>query len=374
MRVLYRTNMEATWRQPQTLKGLSTFLIEHEPCGSGFDVSHPAGVGSGRVSMTCRGCGSNYEYATATIEFEREVEFMPIGGHDSTDAVAPPPLPVPTHFVQPAPAEIEQGPADDDSPDLEADSPPPTKPGGKPGAKSPGGRRPPKGWTRERLITAGLLLFSAAALVFAVIRIAGDSGESTNPAEPPTPAAAPPAAHAKAPASAAPTHKAPATAQAKPKAAQPKPAAEPKPKQPQKPAVDTRVVKTERFSVTVPKDWTQRTASGGGILLAPPGSAQVSLQVFYEDDPSLSIGKMSVQTAGFLSSRDPQAAVSAAKRLRVAGDPAFEVTANGPAGTQDALGVVADPYRYLAIVSADPGTPKSVRATAQQALLSFEPR
>ncbi|HEY5053335.1 MAG TPA: hypothetical protein VII45_07995, partial [Solirubrobacterales bacterium] len=141
-----------------------------------------------------------------------------------------------------------------------------------------------------------------------------------------------------------------------------------------KPAPDTRVVKTEHFAVTVPKDWTQRAASGGGTLLAPTGSAPISLQVFYEDDPSLSTGKMSVQTANFLTSRDPEASVSAAKKLKVAGDPAFEVSANGPAGTQTALGVIADPYRYLAIVSADPGTSKALRATAQQALLSFEPR
>jgi hypothetical protein len=356
--------MEATWRQPQTLKGLSSFLVEHEPCGAGFDVSHPAGLGSGRVSMTCRGCGANYEYATATIEFEREVEFEPIGMGPRADA-APAPPPPPAYVAQPAAPEIEAPAVEAPTDELEAAAGAPVAEEAEKEAKKPppGGRRPSKRWTRDRLITAGLLLFSAAALVFAVIRIAGDSG-STDQAETTPPAVTTPAKHAK---------PAPTAPPAEPTAAKPKPKPA-KPKQPPAPAPETRVVKTERFAVTVPKGWKQQAASGGGTLLAPPGEAPVSLQIFYEDDPSLSAGKMSVQTAGFLRSRDPEAAVSAAKTLRIAGDPAFEVSANGPAGTQTALGVVADPYRYLAIVSADPGTSKSLRATARQALHSFEPR
>ncbi|GEM_PF-5702954 len=357
--------MEATWRQPQTLKGLSSFLVEHEPCGAGFDVSHPSGLGSGRVSMTCRGCGATYEYATATIEFEREVEFEPIGTGLREDAAPTPPSP-PVYVAQPAVPEIEAPAEEAPTDELEVIAAAPAAAEAETEAKGPppGGRRPPKGWTRDRLITGGLLLFSVAALAFAVIRIAGDSGESTGQVPTP-PVATTPTKHAK-PAVTPPAHHSPPAPEPKPK-----PAAKPKP---QKPPPDTRVVKTERFTVTVPQDWTERTAAGGGTLLAPPGDAPISLQVFYEDDPSLSSGKMSVQTAGFLSSRDPEAAVSAAKTLSIAGDPAFEVSANGPAGTQTALGVLADPYRYLVIVSADPGTSKSLQATAQKAMLSFEPR
>ncbi|MGH2982391.1 MAG: hypothetical protein ACRDKV_10160, partial [Solirubrobacterales bacterium] len=65
--------MEAHRRQPGMLEGLSRFLVQHERCGAGFDVAHPAGLGSGRVSITCRGCGARHEYATATIEIEREL-------------------------------------------------------------------------------------------------------------------------------------------------------------------------------------------------------------------------------------------------------------------------------------------------------------
>ncbi|HEY5053472.1 MAG TPA: hypothetical protein VII45_08700, partial [Solirubrobacterales bacterium] len=185
--------MEATWRQPQTLKGLSSFLVEHEPCGAGFDVSHPAGLGSGRVSMTCRGCGSTYEYATATIEFEREVEFEPVGAREDSAPPAPP-----TYVAQPPAAEIE-APADegpDDALEPVADEPEPGKAGSDAKKKAGRRRRPPKGWTRDRLITAGLLLFSVAALIFAVIRITGDS-ESSNSAETAPPPAVATATHAK---------------------------------------------------------------------------------------------------------------------------------------------------------------------------------
>src|SRR3954467_12160928 len=68
--------MQTSRPQPAMLEGLSRFLIEHERCGAGFDVEHPAGVGSGRVSITCRGCGARHEYLTSTIEIEREVPFQ----------------------------------------------------------------------------------------------------------------------------------------------------------------------------------------------------------------------------------------------------------------------------------------------------------
>jgi hypothetical protein len=358
--------MEARWRQPTTLKGLSRFLVEHEPCGAGFDVSHPAGLGSGRVSMTCRGCGATYEYATATIEFEREVEFEPVRVPARAENEPVPATPPGATFVaQPEAPRIEPPKAE---PEPAAEPPKPPATPKKPKARRDRQLQLPKSWTRDRRITAGLLLFSAAALIFAVIRISGDSGESTSQQETSPPAATSP------PAQTNPTNPTtPQKSSSAPKSKSAKTPATPQKPSPVKPGTGERVVKTDRFSVVVPSDWTRRAAPGGGTLLAPPGSAQVSLQVFYENDPGLSLGKMSAQTASFLSSRDPGAAVSPTKRLRVAGNPAFEISASGPAGSQSALGVVAGPYRYLAIASADPGTPGSLKAATQRALKSFEP-
>jgi len=353
---------------PTTLKGLSRFLVEHEPCGAGFDVSHPAGLGSGRVSMTCRGCGATYEYATTTIEFEREVEFEPVTiavpVKEEPEQPTQPMFvtqPVPAAIEAPTPKEDEEGPAKE--PETMPEEP-------AEGEKKPAGekKRRSSAMTRERVVTAALLILSAAALAFAVIRVTGDDGESTTET-PPSPAPA-------------------ATAPAKPKPAQPAPAAKAKPRQPQtpaskpqastpqatKPTANERLVETNRFSVIVPKDWAQRPASGGGTLLAPPGSAPVSLQVFYENDPGLSAARMSGQTARFLRSRDPETTISSTKRLRVSGNPAFELRADGPAGSQAALGVLDGSYRYLVILSEDPGTSKSLADEANRALKSFRPR
>lgn len=346
-------------------------MVEHEPCGAGFDVSHPAGLGSGRVSMTCRGCGATYEYATATIEFEREVEFAPVLDQPPQGTPASPSPP--SYVKQPAPAEIEAPDSDkppaapkpaDDEP---VEAPKKSK---KPKSKR---RRPAKGWSRDRIITAALLAFSAAALVFALIRVTGEGDES-----PGAPTTAPPAATAPTDVDGA-SPKPTAPAKPKPKAdTKPAPKPQQKPAQrtpsPTQPGANEQLVETDRFSVIVPANWAQRSAPGGGTLLAPAGSAPVSLQIFYENDPSLSVPQMSAQTANFLLSRDQSAAVSSPKKLRLAGDPAFELRANGPAGSQAALGVIAGPWRYLVIVSEDPGTAKSAKAEAMRALISFQPR
>jgi hypothetical protein len=362
--------MEATGRQPTTLKGLSSFLVEHEPCGAGFDVSHPAGLGSGRVSMTCRGCGATYEYATATIEFEREVEFEPVTVAATTEAVVAEP-PSPTFVAQPpapaieAPAPPAPSPPAGDSD--ESDPEPESKQAAAANASSGPRRtrRSPKRLTRERAITAALLLFSVAALAFVVIRIAGDDNESSSTSTPTPSVATTPTTAVK-------------TTPTAPKPAHPTPAPKPKPKQPKAspatPTANEQVIKTSRFSVIVPSDWTQRGASGGGTLLAPAGSAPVSLQVFFENDPGLTEQRMSAQTARFLRSRDPSAAVSSPQKKRVAGNPAFQLDATGPAGTQTAVGVLADPYRYLVLLSVDPGTSKAATGEAERALGSFQPR
>ncbi len=134
-----------------------------------------------------------------------------------------------------------------------------------------------------------------------------------------------------------------------------------------------KAVKTARFALTVPAIWEQQN-SGGGVLLAPPGSSPISVQIFYEDDPGLTMQRMAAETAAYLRSRDAGATVSAAEDLRTAGNPSFKLRANGPAGSQTALAVLAGPYRYLVVESADPGTPKSLRTQADRALASFTPR
>ncbi len=340
------------------LKGLSYFLVEHERCGAGFDVAHPSGLGSGHISIVCRGCGARHDYATATIEFEREIEFAPVPIASAQAAAAPPP---PRRVERLEPLEA-LGPL----PALEEAAPAKWEPLSPRPEKSPSGAPPRKGkWTRDRIITGGLLVFAAAALTFAVIRISNSVNQSSGTSAP-------------APIQTAPTPKAPKAAAAP--GVRPGPVA-PAPTHTKKapkasvasPSPPLRTIRTARFAITVPVTWTQH-ASGGGLKLAPAGAAPMSIQVFYENDPSLSMRRMATETASFLRSRDPGATVSNPVAVRVAGNPGIKLRANGPAGSQTALAVLSGPYRYLAVESVDPGTPAPRKAQADRALNSFRPR
>jgi hypothetical protein len=143
------------------LEGLSRFLVEHETHGGGFDVAQPAGIGSGRVSITCHGCGAQHEYATASIEIEREVILEPMPA-ERDGAAARAGLPAGGRQKEPVPEYVK----------------------------------------RRRRVTAGLLVVAVAALAFAIVRLAtgGDDrspvATTTNPAlsqKPPPPPPSQPA-------------------------------------------------------------------------------------------------------------------------------------------------------------------------------------
>jgi hypothetical protein len=335
--------LDTTWRQPAALNGLSRFLVAHEPCGVGFDVSHPAGLGSGRVSMTCRGCGATYEYATGTIEFEREIEFEPVAVAESAFAA-----PTAAAATVALPQRVSAAPPE-------------------------GGGRRRRPWrqmsrrTRDRAMVAGLLGFAIVALAFAAIRLTGGQGSSSAGA-PAAAAGAPVRATAK-PAPAQPSRQPPAKAATKP--AEQK-AATPAVKPATRPLAGEKQVQTPRFTLIVPRDWT-RQAEGGGLLLSAPGGGG-SVWAFYESNPQMSLEAMSGETARFLDSRVAAGTVAGPTLLRVDGHPAFEVSDRGPAISQTALGILAGPYRYLALKEVQAGAPASTRAAAARALRSFRPR
>jgi hypothetical protein len=324
--------VEGTGGQTTTLRGLSRFLVEHASCGEGFDVSHPAGLGSGRVTMTCRGCGASHEYATATIEFEREIEF---------EAVT----------VEARPRATE--------PRIERAAARPARPVGpirtKAPSRSSGSRK--KALDRSQIAATLALLGTVAVAAIAIWMIRG-GGTSSEPVGVTPPATTP--------AQVAPTP----PAQAK----QPETPSIPPAKQPVRtPVLAKTVITTSTFAVTIPKTWNRGTAAGG-LLLTPPGTSSVAVEVFTESDPNLSIEEMGAKTASFLRSRDQGAQVSATGGLRIGGNPAFKLRAIGPTASQTALGVVAGTNRYLAIEKVGTGAPDRAATQADQVLASFRPR
>jgi len=345
---------------------MGRFLIDHESCGTGFDIGHP---GNGIVSMTCRGCGEHFEYATTTIEFEREVEFEPVPrkAEAPTDELELPELPTAEAVVAalaaakplPVPAAAAATPS--------ATPPPPVKP--------PPKKPPPRRGDRDRTLVSGLIAFALAALAVATIRLATEDDGQTEPVPPPAQIAAQEG-----------NEKAGAETPSRSES-EPRRAAEPKPEQAvQGVATDSaaaaaspeagtgeRLVEAPRFTLVVPEDWAEGEADGG-LLLAPGGAAPVSIQAFYEENPGLAIGTMIAETADFLRSRSAGGTVEAPRRFQVDGSPAFELSMPGPVGSQTALGVVAGPTRYLVVAGENPGAPESSVAAAERALSSFRPR
>ncbi len=315
--LIYFLAMEAA-KRPTASAGLSAFLVEHEACGSGFDITHPAGLGNGRLRITCRACGSSFEYAPGLASvrsevIEREIEFEPVAA-----------------TVTPLPS--------------------------RPAAASPAAGSPPKGeddgFPRERIVTAALILFALAAVAFAGIRIAGSGDDDSQPTK--APAAPQPAIEA--PAAGAPA----------------KPA--PPPGSGAKRAGGAVRVRNPLFSLVVPGAWISRPGAGDSTVYSPTGvSPAVRLAVFHERNPAIGRAAMAASTARFLSARSG-GEVTPPRYLRSGNDPAFEVETSGRGGTETALGVLSGPFRLLAIGSAAGRASAPGRLALRRALASFRAR
>jgi hypothetical protein len=305
------SRMEASRPQPGMLQGLSRFLVQHERCGAGFDVAHPAGLGSGRVSITCRGCGARHEYATATIEVEREVTFEPAGPRVRRR----PALDEPGEAVPPA-RDAAQIPA-------------------------PAGEAAPR-FRRSPGAVLALTALAAAALTFALVTIIGGGGGTESARVPSRLSSTPPPT---------PVPRTRFGAQVPP---------------------PTKTIRTERFTIEAPLSWTERTSTGG-ILLRPRNGSRVEVQVYFERSPGLTLSQMARQTAAFLRRQVPGARVFP-QRTRVAGWPASQLTARGPGETAIARDIAAGSYRYLLVRRIFAGAKPASSEAAALVERSFRPR
>lgn len=340
--------MEAVSR-PVSLEGLSRFLVEHESCDAGFDVGHPAGLGNGLISMTCRGCGKAYEYATGTIEIEREIEFEPVTV--ASGAGAPPKELLPRELP----------------------------PKGEPRARKPAAGGPNR--RRDRIIAAGLLVFAVAAFAFAVIRVL-EAREG--PAEPPAPTPAAGEAKPQRSEAASQPDRTPApqpqtqTQQRQAQAQQPRTprtgGAAPVAAAPVAPAAGPgeKEMKMVRFSLIVPESWTQRAADGG-TLVGPPGGGPVSVQVFFEENPAVGMGTMISKSVEFARARLGGGTVGTVRRTRLGGNPAFEFRVRGAGGSAIVLGVLAGSYRHLVVGDVGRAASAAQEADLRRALATFRP-
>ena len=310
--------MQAGRQEPVVLEGLSRFLVVHESCSAGFDVAHPAGVGSGRVSITCRGCGARHEYMTSTIEVEREVSFelAPSG------ALAP----------------------------LEPDEPRAGL-GEKPAPERPAAGAPAARLSGARAGTIALLLIALVALLVAAIRLAGGSGKDSGA----------PAAE-RAPRQPAASGERPAGDRHEGGGRHPAPSA-PKPR--------LRSVSTERYSLAVPASWA--TGSSESPLRISGAGGTVSMRVYADTRPDLGLTEMGRLTTDLLDREHPGSKVSAAHRTTVGGARALTMTARLGGGREVAFAIAHGAQRFLILESLESQASAASRSEADAVLASFRP-
>ena len=319
--------MEAS-RKPAKVEGLSRFLVEHEACDGGFDINHPSGVGSGRVTVTCSGCGARFEYLRDGIA---------AGGEAGTQ---PPPAPPaeprrrPPAPARPAPARRPGRPGSDR----------PARPRGEDRPRDAGPSRPLR-WNDPRALA--LIVLAAAAVTFAVISIA-DGGDEGTPA-PET---------GEAPAS-------PGAGQGSPGSGETGPGEEGA-------AADFAGIRTATFAIGSPRSWSQGVSGRALLLRAPSGAAAV--RVYSQRAPDLGLRSMAAGTAGLLRRRSGGGEVSALERTRYRGYRAFRMQARSKRLRLRATGILAGDRRYLILTSLRRGAPARARRDARRVEFSLKAR
>jgi hypothetical protein len=138
------------------------------------------------------------------------------------------------------------------------------------------------------------------------------------------------------------------------------------------PTAATTTLRTQHFTVQVPRGWTQRT-SAGGLLLQPLGGGRANVQIFFQRSPTLSLGQMTRQTAQFLRREVPGASLFP-RRTQIGGLAAYQYTARGPGETAIAVDLLRGPYRYLLVRRIFAGATPHVSLATGRVVLSFRPR
>lgn len=309
-------------------RGIARFLSDHQHCDGGFDVQREQGPGSGRLLITCLGCGEAIAYRAAEAG---ELAAGPaIGNGEVTAGAAEPALAAAPPTMASKPRSFRLGGAEDGS----------------------GGSR-----LLPAVLVGGLILAGAALIGIGIAR----SGEDDSAAgSQPAPSAAqgdPPALEAPPPAAQAPDPE-PAPDPAPPAAEAPPP--------PAQPSLNRREF-AGLFTLGVPAGWRE---GGGEAVTIAPGGGKAEVRVFYERgerSPRSLVGG----AAGFLEDEHPGARVGRPRAVRVGGVAGTRVSATYPGGTESAVVLADAGYTFLILTRADRSASKQVAADARAAASSF---
>jgi hypothetical protein len=314
-------------------RGVARFLADHQHCNAGFDVRRDDDPGSGRLSITCEGCGETIEYragdAGAPSALDQVLVDQPNGSTITGE---------PGGRVPPEPAAGPQ--ASEAGPPI---SPPPGAP------RAAHGRLPR--WLAPALI-GGLILAGCAMIAIGLMTSDGEEG-------------APEPVATEAP---VPEPEAPAPAPADPAPAPAEPAPEPAPQA----ALRTRSFAAGQFSIGLPAGWKSGGSAAEGFNFEAPGDA-AAVTVFFEQG-GRPAGQLATLARDFLAQRHPDAQIGPPKPTRLANSRALRVIATYDGGTESAVAFSNGGFAYLVLERVDAGASPEVSADADAVLASFKPR
>jgi hypothetical protein len=305
-------------------EAMADFLAEHAAHAKGFQTDYPGGVGSGRIVIRCKGCGAEIERssddsALGLVRAAHEPE------PEAPPASSPPPRP---RRARPAPP-----------------PPPPPPPPANRRPLAPASEPLEAARPRPRIGTAVLAAIAVISGGVAIARIAGGGGGSSQSSTP-------------------------EPAQTQTPAPAPAPAAKPPPSS--SGAQTGRTVSGPHYSLRLPQGWT-KSVRDGAVVLAPAGSRDVEVRLFYDESSALSLEAMLASTADLLRRQHPGAEVSPPSRE--GGDPdRVTLTARYSGVSETATVVSAGDFRLLLLTRIDEDASGAERAAAESVLASLKTR
>ncbi len=316
-------------------RGIARFLADHQHCDAGFDVRRDDPHSSGKLRITCEGCGESIAYnASQAVEFAAAAVIPePVGNGDThigaaadshddsgTRAQPPPDADLASSDREAGPGDIAPEPADEGTREALNSSEPSQEP-------SLGPRRRVPSWIPIALIAA-LIGAGLGMIGFGLLRSGdegasgteqgttqADQGQGENP-----------------PAGAGPNQAAPA---------------------PANPSLAARALsrrKFEGFSIGVPAGWDASATSAGATLKPPGDSAEVSVFVGRSERSPLEFARLSI---GFLAGRHPGARLGEPRPARFQGERAATVSVRFDGGRETATFLSAGGVAFVLIRRVD---------------------
>jgi hypothetical protein len=296
-------------------RGIARFLGDHQHCDAGFDVRRDSTVGTGRLSITCKGCRQAITYKAA----------------EAGELAAGPPLP-------------DGGPTSLAGPELPE---PPATESFKPVSARAPSRSTDRNLTRliPMILIGGLIIAGLVLIAVGVLRT-GDESQSRLPTTP---------QEANAPADT------PAPAAPPPEQAAPPP----------EPAPQVELSRRDfagRFAIGVPAGWEAVPGSDTIAIASPGGEAEI--RVFSEPGEAPTV-QLARSARDFLADARAGAEVGKPKPLRLGQQPALSITATYEGGEEIAVVLSGGGYAFVVLRRVDSDASAAVAAEADQALASF---